>query len=85
MVDCLRDHQDPTGSSPGFQARPKPRPVGSGYSLVGSAGPANNPTMDSLSTNNQNYDLHAHLSHTHVNCLTPNNNSSIKNWLDPDK
>ena len=25
MVDCLRDQQDPTGSSPGFQARLKPR------------------------------------------------------------
>ena len=25
MVDCLRDQPDPTGSSPGFQARLKPR------------------------------------------------------------
>ena len=27
MVDCLRDLQDPTGSSPGFQAQLTPRPI----------------------------------------------------------
>ena len=38
MVDCLRDQQDPTGSSPGFQARLwKP-----GDSPAGSAGHADN-------------------------------------------
>ena len=49
MVDCLRDQPDPTGSSPGFQARLKPRLESRrslawkpGDSPAGSAGPADN-------------------------------------------
>ena len=41
MVDCLRDQPDPTGSSPGFQARLKPR-LETRDSPAGSAGPADN-------------------------------------------